>query len=142
MRRITKVSILVLTILLLLPAAGASAEGHCPSISGKAYFDFGRTSTGMAKVVYDGERMLVPFRAIGFSGSDIFFEWNFPQGDVTIVEHATNFTEIGVPVGVFDTGLDVIEGGSGSWQWTGTANRAGGLAVIKSLSGDLCIIPG
>lgn len=141
MRRVTQ--ILALTFLMLIPATGVPADG-CPTISGKAYFDFGRTSQGMANVVYDGQKMLVPFRAIAYTGSDIFFEWNFPQGDVTIVEHATNFTPIGPTgvVGVFDTSLDVIRGGSGTWQWTGTANGAGGLAVIKSLSGTLCIDSG
>ncbi len=146
MRRITKVTILVLTILLLLPAAGASADGHCPSISGKGFFDFGRTSTGKANVVYDGDRMLVPFQAFDFvehdGHGDIFFVWHFPQGDVVIVEHADDFTTLGGPVGTFNTNLDVTEGGSGEWNWSGTANGAGGHAVIKSISGTLCIDSG
>lgn len=136
--------VLALLILILIPATGAYADERCPIISGNALFDFGRTGTGMANVAYDRERMRVPFTAVGFplhgDHRDIVFDWYFPQQTVTIVEHANNFTTIGGPVGTFNTSLEVIDGGSGSWDWSGTANGAGGLAVIKSLSGRLCIV--
>ena len=144
MRRVTQVLVLTLLFLVLIPATGASADEGCMTpITGKAFFDFGRTSAGMANVVYDGERMSVPFRAVDFQAHDdhfdIVFRWEFPQGPVTIVEHADNFIPIGGPVGTFNTSLEVIGGGSGGWDWSGTANRAGGVAVIKSLAGTLCV---
>ena len=103
MRRVTQV--VALTFLMLIPATGASAD-ECPTISGKAFFDFGRSGTGMANVVYGGERMLVPFRAISYDGFDILFEWDFPQGQVLIVEHST-FEPFAGPIGAFNSELDV-----------------------------------
>ncbi len=98
----------------------------------------------MANVVYDGQRLLVPFEGTGggdFENGIFEFVWFFPQGPVTILEYSEP-THIAGPVGRFDSTIDVTGGGTGDWIWSGSANQAGAKAVIKSISGTLCIDPG
>lgn len=121
------------------PAASATA---CPQIEGNAMFDFG-ANVGHANVSYEGERLRVPFFSVGFeetgpNTADIFFVWEFPQGDVLLVEHSTNVPK-GGPAVEFDSTIDVLDGGSGSWAWNGTANLSSARAAIGQISGEICI---
>lgn len=127
--------------LLVVPALSATAQS-CAPISGNAMFDFGR-NIGVANVDYDGERLRVPFYAVGFEETgegtaDIYFVWEFPQGDVLLVEHSTNLSK-GGPAAEFNSTIDVLDGGSGEWSWSGTSNVAAGRAAVGNISGDLCI---
>ncbi len=139
MRRVALV--LVLVLLLLVPATGASAQ--CPTIEGKARLDYGRTLEGTANLVYDGERIRVGFIQTGFvpigpDSFDIYFDWFFPDGTVSIVEHSTTTPLVG-PLFEFNSTIEVEGGGDGNWTWSGVSNVAGGIALIRNLSGELCI---
>lgn len=132
---------LVLAVAMVIPLP-ASAAGHCPEIDGKAFFDFGN-NIGSARIVLDGERMRVPFFSTGFvetgpGMADIYFDWYFPDGVVSLVEHSTA-TPTGGPFGHFASSIDVLSGGEGTWQWSGTVDFAHQRARIEQLSGTLCI---
>lgn len=138
MRRVWVVFSLVLAF--LVPAqVGVAAE--CPAISGRATLDF-FTGAGVAQVVYDGTSMIVPFQVIGFTPtgprmSDVDFEWYFPSGTVTMVEHST-FSPLRSPRFAIDGVVDVVGGGSGSLTWHGILNVFTGRDVF-SLQGNLCV---
>jgi hypothetical protein len=131
----------LVTGLMVLPTAGVSAS-ECPSIEGNALLKFGDNS-GFANVDYDGERLRVHYFGVGFvetgeNTADIFFVWEFPQGDVVVVEHSTA-TPKGGPAIEFNSTIDVLDGGSGHWTWSGTANGASATAAVGHISGELCI---
>jgi len=132
---------MVLAVAMVIPLP-ASAAGHCPEIDGKAFFDFGN-NVGLARIVLDGQRMRVPFHSTGFvetgpGTADIFFDWFFPDGVVSLVEHSTT-TPTGGPYGHFASSIDVLAGGEGTWHWSGTVNFFRSTANIQQLSGTLCI---
>ena len=144
MRFRTILMTVLVTALLVVPAAGASAADHCAPIEGTAMYDFGNNS-GFANVAYDGERLRVPFFSIGFTPTgeftaDIEFLFFFPQGIVYLVEHSVS-TPKGGPAIAFDSTIDVFDGEGSQWTWSGTANAASQRAAISSLSGDLCFGP-
>lgn len=131
----------LVAVVLVVPAAGASADGHCGPIRGTAMYDFGE-NIGFANVAYDGERLRVPFFSIGFTPTgeftaDIEFLFFFPQGVVHLVEHSV-VTPKGGPAGEFNSTIDVFDGEGSEWTWSGTANLASQRAAISKLSGDLC----
>lgn len=137
----TLVTILVISLLMLVPVAGASAE--CPAVEGKAHLDFGKTLTGKAHLTYDGVAMKVDFTETGYVSTgpftaDVYFDWHFPQGTISIVEHST-ITPMGGPVYAFESTIAVLSGGTGTWTWSGVANGNGGVANIKTIQGTLCI---
>ena len=130
-----------LVLLMLVPAANASAN-DCPSIEGRALLDYGRTNTGTALVIYDGQRLRVDFIGTGFvptgpNTADVHFDWLFPDGTVSLVEHSTTTPIVG-PLVAFDSTVEVTSGGSGDWTWSGISNVAAGNARFE-LSGTLCI---
>jgi hypothetical protein len=137
MRRVIAVAA-VLATMLAIPATGAADE--CPSIEGRAFLDFGPDLEGTAYVVYDGERLRVPFDHVGISGGNtVFFVFHFPDGDVDITETAT-ITPVGDGGTVaFESDLVVTDGGSGSMEWSGVANVSGQIANIMELSGNICV---
>ena len=139
MRRLTLAMILAVAMVIPLPA---SAAGHCAQLDGMAALDF-VNNVGSARIVLDGQRMRVPFFSTGFvqtgpGTADIFFDWYFPDGVVSIVEHSTT-TPTGGPFGHFASSIEVLSGGEGNWQWFGTVDFAHGRARIENISGDLCI---
>lgn len=139
MRRLALALILAVVIVIPVPA---SAAGHCAELHGTAVYDFGN-NVGNARLVVDGVRTRVPFYATGFvetgpGMADIYFDWYFPSGVVSIVEHSTTIP-IGGPNGHFASSIDVIGGGEGSWLWSGTVDFAHSRAHIQSIRGDLCI---
>ncbi len=80
---------------------------------------------------------MVDFVATGFvetgpGMSDIFFDFFFPDGTLSIVEHSTA-TPIGGPRIAFVGEIEVLEGGEGHWTWTGVANIFQGFARIESI---------
>lgn len=140
MRRVALAVLLVL--LVLVPATGAVAN-DCPSLTGVARLDFGSTGTGEAKLVHDGRQVVVDFVNTGFvetgpGTADIFFDFFFPDGTVSIVEHSTN-TPIGGPRVAFASEIEVLDGGEGHWTWSGVANVFEGFARIESIDGNLCV---
>ncbi len=144
MRFRTILMTVLVAVLLVVPATGASAADHCAPIEGTAMYDFGN-NIGFANVAYDGERLRVPFFSIGFTPTgegtaDIDFLFLFPQGVVYLVEHSVN-TQKGGPALEFNSTIDVDDGEGSQWTWSGTANVASQRAAISSLSGDLCFSP-
>lgn len=141
MRRI--VIALLVAGLVLVPATAAGGAGHlCPGLEGSAKLNFGSTLTGKAKVVYDGEKMKVGFVETAFvptgdGTADVFFDWFFPEGTVSVVEHST-MTPLNGPLFAFESTIEVLSGGSGSWTWSGVANVQAGIAHFD-LEGTLCI---
>ncbi len=137
-----------LAMLMLVPATSASANG-CPSVEGTAFLNIfaptGQTvaGTGLANLSYDGERIQVLFEVTGFvqideTHVDVFFDWHFPDGTVSITEHSTTLP-IGGPAAEFNSTLVVTSGGTGDWTWSGHVNFGRGIAAIQRISGDLCI---
>jgi len=138
MRRMTLSALLILVT--LVPATSAVA-GDCHAIEGKGFLDF--DGGGTVRVVLDGHKIKVPFVGTGFNQTgentaDIFFDFFFPGEVVSVVEHSTS-TWIAGPLVEFNSTIEVLSGGSGGWTWSGNANRAGGVAVIKQLAGALCV---
>ena len=134
----------LMAVLTVVPAAAASAAGHCGTIDGTALYDFGN-NIGYANVTYDGERLRVPFFSIGFTPTgdntaDIEFLFLFPQEIVYVVEHSVTSPK-GGPAVEFNADLDVFDAEGSQWHWTGTANVASQHAAITSLSGELCFAP-
>lgn len=132
---------MVLAVAMIIPVP-ASAAGHCPTLNGMARLDF-VNNIGTARIVLDGQRMRVPFFSTGFvetgpGTADIFFDWYFPDGVVSIVEHSTT-TPTGGPFGHFASSIEILDGGEGEWQWSGTVDFAHGTARIEAISGTLCI---
>jgi hypothetical protein len=144
MRRIALAA--ALTILMLVPATSATADG-CPALDGRAHLDWGRTGSGKAHLIYDGDRIKVDFFISGFEFHeeyyDIFFDFNFPDGVVLeVVEHAGFGNDHHGPLFDFESDVEVIDGGSGDWTWSGRSNGAGGIAVIQQISGNVCLDTG
>ncbi len=140
MRRLMMATALAVTM--LVPGAAAIAE-DCPTIEGQGFLDFGRTGQGTVNVIYDGARIRVPFVGTGFVPTgeftaDIFFDFFFPDGVVSVVEHST-VTPVAGPLVTFDSTIEVLNGGTGGWEWSGKTNVAGGHAVIMELSGAVCV---
>ena len=142
MRRLILALAMAVVILVPLPSA---ASGHCPEITGMAYLDegFSTNSIGVARVVLDGERVRANFQKnqeveIDPTTSELTMTWFFPTGYVKVVEHRTT-TPTGGPYGRFASTIEVVEGGEGSWEWSGTVNFVLHIYQIRDLSGDLCI---
>lgn len=138
MKRLTLA--LVLGLFMLVPIGSASAS-HCATIDGSGRADFGN-GVGSLRVALDGEAVKVPFVYTGFeptgeNTADIFIDFFFPHGVVSVVEHSTS-TQLGGAVNAFEADVEVLAGGSGGWTWSGIANVARGLASIQALSGELC----
>lgn len=141
----------VVTVLMVIPIVGASAD-PCPSITGTALFTWGigpagvgPAGTGFANLSYDGERLRVPFETTDIDQTDentfdVYFTFDFPDGEVRIVEHST-VTGRDASAVTFDSTIEVLDGGTGSWTWLGTSNNTVGKAAIRGISGDLCINP-
>lgn len=139
MRRLFVALSLVLAFLVPGAAAGAS---ECPAINGRAILDWGTTGSGNAQVTYDGVPMIIQFQTTGFTSTgprtaDIDFEWYFPGGTVTMVEHSSNLP-LRFPRFSFNSVVDVTDGGSGSLTWGGISNLFRGTAVF-TLSGNVCV---
>ena len=140
MRRIVLAAVVVM--LMMVPIGGASAAS-CSAIDGSGRADWGGSGTGSARVVLDGEAVKVNFVYTGSVETgpttfDIFMDWYFPSGVVSVVEHSET-TPIGGAVVEFNASVDVLAGGSGGWTWSGISSSARGLASIQTLSGTLCI---
>ncbi len=134
---------LMVGALTLVPLSGAGAN-DCPELAGSAKLDFGKTLTGKSKLVYEGDKLKVGFVQTSFTPTgpdtfDIEFDWFFPGGTVSIVEHST-VTPLTGPLTAFDSTVEVVAGGSGHWTWSGVANLAAGKAGFD-LEGTLCIDP-
>lgn len=124
----------------LVPAQVAVAD-ECPAISGRATLDF-FTGAGVAQLTLDGARLVVPFSVTGFTPTgprttDVYFEWYFPSGIVTMVEHST-FSTLRPPRYAIDGVVEVTGGGTGSLTWHGILNVFTGRDVF-SLQGNLCV---
>ncbi len=141
MRRV--LPILLVALLTFIPLTGATAGADdCPTLSGTAKLDWGRTQTGKAKLRYDDAKIKVDFVELSFTPTngntaDVEFDWFFPDGTVSIVEHSVT-TPIAGPLVGFNSTIDVVAGGTGSWTWSGVSNQAAGIAHID-LQGTLCI---
>lgn len=135
---------LVLTFGLMLLAAAPIASASCPTLDGHAMVNFGRTGLGQANVEYDGKRILIGLEQTGFEPTgeftaDIFYTLHFPEGsEVEVVEHSTGSPGVG-PLVSFTADIDVLSGGTGELRWRGSSNLAGGVAVIQSFQGTLCL---
>lgn len=121
----------------------AIVPADCPTLTGKATSDWGGTGTGTSKLVYDGVKMNVDFETTGFTPTgentaDVFFTWHFPTGDVDIVEHSTT-TFMGGHNTAFDSTIEVLDGGTGEWVWSGISDIKKGEAKIKKIEGSLCL---
>ncbi len=139
MRKLTLAIVMALVMIIPLPSAAAD---HCPTITGRANLDFG-AGIGWSRLVVDGQAMRVPFVPTGFvetgpGTADIYFDWYFPNGVVSVVEHSRS-TGIGGPFGHFGSTVEVLSGGEGEWRWAGTVDYAHSRARIESISGVLCL---
>jgi hypothetical protein len=138
MRRI--VVVVLLAAFMVVPAANLSAS-TCPDVSGSAKLDT-QSTLGSAKLIYDGNKIKVDFVETSFTPTgpntaDVTFDWYFPGGTVTLIEHSTT-TPINGPLVAFDSTIEIVAGGSGSWTWVGVFNAANGKARFD-LEGSLCI---
>jgi hypothetical protein len=139
-----RVVVLVLTLGLTLFGASPIASASCPTLDGHGLVNFGRTGLGQANVEYDGKRILIGLESTGFDPTgeftaDIFYTLHFPDGsEVDVVEHSIGAPSVG-PLVSFTADIDVLSGGTGDLEWMGLSNLAGGIAVIQSFEGTLCL---
>ena len=138
MRRVIPVVVLALSLLMIVPVASVSAEG-CTDVEGHALLKWGSDpQTGTAHLVYGGERINVDFLEVSSPVPGVIhFLWYFPEGTVEIIEYST-VTPFHGPLVNFDSTLEVVGGGSGSWTWSGVSNNAAGVARIQTLEGSIC----
>ena len=138
MKRVIPIVVLAMSLLMLVPAASVSAD-ECPSVEGHALLKWGMTpQTGTAHLVYDGGHINVDFVEVpsAVPGTIRFF-WDFPEGTVEIIETFT-LTPLNGPLVFFDSTLEVVDGGSGTWTWSGVSNSAAGVSHIQTLEGSIC----